>query len=298
MERIKIVTDSAADLSPEQLLRNDIAVVPITVNFGDDSYRDGVDLTNEEFYRKLKTSTEMPRTSQPSPSAFADTYRSLAPAADIVLSIHISGRLSGVLNSAHAASLMVDQNVITVDTKTASQGIGRSVLIAAEAIRRGFRSQEILNVVKESVSSTFSVFAVDTLDHLRRNGRIGRAAALLGSVLQIKPILYADRDGMVAAYDKVRGRSQVIARLVSAAQENVAPGSRVNVSVVHSGPENQAYTLLARLAETFQLIEQHVGMVGPAIGAHVGPGCLGLMIQPAFEELVAQAAIRHTSVAN
>ena len=297
MPHIRIVTDSTADLSAEQIERHDISVVPVLVSFGSQTYQDGVDLDREEFYHKLTTESDMPKTSQPSPASFAEVYKRLSQTAETILSIHISGKLSGTLNSAIAASHMVGAKVFPVDTRTASQGVARSVLIAAEAVRRGLAVDEILAVLRESVSSTFSVFAVDTLEYLRRNGRIGRAAALLGSILQLKPILYADSEGMVAAYDKVRGRSQVIPRLVAAAKENIAPGSTVNLSVVHSGPEDQARALLAKLAEVFQIAEHHIGMVGPAIGAHIGPGCIGLMIQPTFEALQAQAASRATSVA-
>jgi len=285
MSKIKIVTDSTADLSKEQVEKYGIKVVPITVNFGEESFADGVELSAEEFYRRLTTSNVLPKTAQPSPEAFRQVYEELADKNDTILSIHVSGKLSGTLNSVELASKMVESKVVPIDSKTASQGIGRTVLIAAEAVQRGMKLEEILAVIDKSVARTFSVFAVDTLEFLQRNGRIGKAASLLGSLLQIRPILYADPEGMVAPYDKVRGRSQVIPSLVAAALKNVDPASPVNLSVVHSGAVESAQNLLEKLKENYEIKDLHVGTVGPAIGAHIGPGAVGLMIQPSFENL-------------
>ena len=286
MNHIKIVTDSTADLSREQIEKYSIKVIPLIVTFGSESFADGVDLSAQEFYDKLTSSSELPKTTQPSPEIFRQTYEEVASGDDVVISAHISGKLSGTLNSAEIASKMVQSRVILVDTKTASQGIGRSVLVAAEAARREMELDDIIAVVNKSISQTFSVFAVDTLEFLQRNGRIGKAASLLGSLLQIRPILYADPDGMVAPYDKVRGRSQVIPSLVNAALKNVSTDQPVNLSVVHTGAEESARKLLQELQSHYQIEDLHVGMVGPAIGAHIGPGAVGLMIQPSFDTLL------------
>lgn len=286
MHHFKIVTDSTADLSKEQISKYAIKVVPITVTFGTESFADGVNLTAEEFYHRLTTGSILPKTSQPSPDAFWKVYEEIASEKDTILSIHISSKLSGTLNSVEVAAKMVSAKVVPIDTLTASQGIGRSVLIAAEAAQKGMELNEILEVVNKSIASTFSVFAVDTLEFLQRNGRIGKAASLLGTLLQIRPILYADPEGMVAPYDKVRGRSQVIPSLVSAALKNVNPDQPVNLSVVHSGNEESAQKLLQELQNNYEIQDLHVGMVGPAIGAHIGPGAVGLMIQPSFDALI------------
>lgn len=286
MHNIKIVTDSTADLSTGQINKYGIKVIPITVMFGEDSYSDGVDLTAKDFFSKLTTSKVLPKTSQPSPEMFRQAYEEMASQDETVLSIHISGKLSGTLNSAEVASKMVASKVIPIDTKTASQGIGLSVLIAAEAARREMTLEETLTVTEKSIARTFSVFAVDTLEFLQRNGRIGKAASLLGSLLQIKPVLYADPEGMVAPYDKVRGRSQVIPSLVKAALKNVSADNPVNLSIVHTGAEESAQALLEEMQGKYEIIDLHVGMVGPAIGAHIGPGAVGLMIQPSFDTLV------------
>ncbi len=286
MHHIQIVTDSTADLSAEQIKKYGIKVIPLTVTFGSESFADGVDLSAEEFYRKLTTSSELPKTTQPSPEIFRNTYEEVASKEEVIISAHISGKLSGTLNSAEVASKMIGTEVILIDTKTASQGVGRSVLVAAEAVRRGMNLEETLNVVNKSITQTFSVFAVDTLEYLQRNGRIGKAASLLGSLLQIRPILYADPEGMVAPYDKVRGRSKVIPSLVNAAQKNVSADQPVNLSVVHTGAEDNAQKLLEELQSIYEIVDLHVGMVGPAIGAHIGPGAVGLMIQPSFDSLL------------
>jgi len=286
MHHIKIVSDSTADLSAEQVNRYGIKVVPIMVTFGSESFADGVDLTAEEFYERLTASSDLPKTSQPSPEAFRSAYEELAAEDETILSIHISGKLSGTLNSAETASQMVAPRVIPVDTKTASQGIGRTALVAAEAAGRSMALDEILNLVYKSIEHTFSAFSVDTLEFLQRNGRIGKAASLLGTLLQIRPILYADEEGMVAPYDKVRGRSKVIPSLVGGALKNVSPDSPVNLSIVHTGAEENAQKLLEEMQKNYEIADLHIGMVGPAIGAHIGPGAVGLMIQPSLDTLI------------
>jgi len=286
MSQVKIVSDSTADLSTDQIEKYGVKVVPLTVSFGNNSYYDGIDLPAEEFYQKLTTERELPKTTQPSPEMFRQAYEEIASPNDTIISLHISGKLSGTLNSVEVASGMVEPRVIPVDTRTASQGIGRIVLIAAEAAQKGMEPEEIINVVNRAIEQTFSVFAVDTLEYLQRNGRIGKAASLLGSLLQIRPILYADPEGMVAPYDKVRGRSQIIPSLVNAALKNVGTEQPVNLSVVHSVAEDQAEKLLKELRNKYDLADVHVGLVGPAIGAHIGPGAVGLMIQPSFDNLI------------
>jgi len=286
MHHIKIVTDSTADLSKEQVEKYGIKVIPLIVTFGTESFSDGVDLSAEEFYSKLTSGSELPKTTQPSPEVFRQTYEEVASGDEVIISVHISAKLSGTLNSAELASKMVESRVSLVDTRTASQGVGRSVLVAAEAAQRGMEVEQILDVVNKSIAQTFSVFAVDTLEYLQRNGRIGKAASLLGSLLQIRPILYADPEGMVAPYDKVRGRSQVIPSLVKAALKNVSTEHPVNLSVVHTVAEDNARKLLEELQKHYEIADLHIGMVGPAIGAHIGPGAVGLMIQPSFETLL------------
>ena len=286
MTTIKVVTDSTADLSSEQVNKYGIGVVPITVSFGQDSFADGVELSAEDFFARLTSGKELPKTSQPTPEAFRQAYEEIAGEDEVILSVHISGKLSGTLNSAEMASKEIKTKVIPIDTKTASQGIGLSVLIAAEAAHRKLPVEKAVEITESSIANTFSVFAVDTLEFLQRNGRIGKAASLLGSLLQIKPILYADSEGMVAPYDKVRGRSQIIPSLVKAAIKNVSPDNPVNLSVVHTGAEESARALLEELKIHYEITDLHLGMVGPAIGAHIGPGAVGLMIQPSFDTLL------------
>lgn len=286
MARIKIVTDSTADLSEKQIDKYNIKVVPLTVTFGSESFADGVDLPAEIFYQKLTSEDELPKTTQPSPEMFRRVYEETASPEDVIISIHISGKLSGTLNSVEVASGMVSSKVIPVDSKNASQGIGRTVLCAAEAIHRGMSLEETLEIANRSIERTFSVFAVDTLEFLQRNGRIGKAASLAGSLLQIRPVLYADPEGMVAPYDKVRGRSRVIPTLINAALKNLEPEQPVNLSVVYTGGgEDNARVLLEKLKAEYEIEDLYLGMVGPAIGTHIGPGAIGLMIQPSFDSL-------------
>ena len=170
MSSIKVVTDSTADLSSEQVNKYGIEVVPITVSFGQDSYADGIDLSAEEFFTRLTSGKELPKTSQPSPEAFRQAYEKIAGENDVILSVHISGKLSGTLNSVEVASKEVKPKVIPIDTKTASQGIGLSVLIAAEAADRDLPVEKAVEITEKSIANTFSVFAVDTLNFYSETG--------------------------------------------------------------------------------------------------------------------------------
>lgn len=284
MARIKIVTDSTTDMLPEQASKHGIAVIPLNVHFGDEVYKDdGIDLTADQFYHKLATSPVMPRTSQPSAGEFMELYQKLAAEADEIISIHISGRLSGTISSAETARGMVDVKVHTVDSLLASQACARLAILAARAAKAGMGAEDILSLVNRVQKQTMLVFSVDTLEYLQKNGRIGRAQALMGSILQVKPILTVDKEGFVATYDKVRGKSKVLPRLVEAGLERFSKGSRVEISIINANARDRAEEVLAAVSANYDVADAVIAPIGPVIGAHSGPGAVGLIMAPAVE---------------
>ncbi len=282
MSRVRIVTDSTADLFPQQLEEYKIGMVPLKVRFGEEVFRDGVDMTPEAFFEKLAVSTHHPSTSQPSPGEYAETYRRLLEeGAESIISIHLSSRLSGSFESARIARSMLEEaDIEVVDSKLASMGYGLIVLEAARAAAQGAGKEEVLRLVTETLQRARIYFAVDTLEYLEKNGRIGRAQALLGSLLNIKPILTLDNDGYVAAREKVRGAKKVIPRLLEIIREHVPPGSRIRCAVVHGDAEDRALQVQAELEKTYQVDEVPLHWIGPVIGTHTGPGTLGIVYYP------------------
>lgn len=280
---IKLVTDSTADLTGEQVEQYGFAVIPLNVHFGDELYRDGVDLTPEEFFGKLPSSPVIPRTSQPSAGEFVDFYKPLIDEGHTVISVHLSAHLSGTLASAQAAKSMLEGDVNLIDSKSASQGTARTLIQAARAVAKGKSKEEVLELIDRLIANTYVLFSVDTLEYLQKNGRIGRAAALVGSLLRLKPILCLDRDGFVAPYDKVRGKSRVKPRLLAAVAEKLEPGAEVDLSIIHGDALGPATELYEALAGQYRVREGIVTSVGPVIGSHAGPGVLGVAIQPVLE---------------
>jgi len=275
--RIKIVTDSTADI-PQAMARDlGLTVVPLTVFFGPESFLDGVELKPSEFYAKLVSSPHHPKTSQPSPADFAAVYNGLKSETDTIISIHLSSHLSGTYQSAVLAKGMVDGvDVEVVDSKGASMSFGVTVIEAARAVRAGWSKDQVLTLVDRMVRNVGVYFCVDTLEYLRRNGRIGKASALLGSLLNIKPVLTLE-DGIVAPFEKLRGQNRVIPRLVELMQQKMGPEKRIRVAVVHADARDQAEKLLEAVRGGFEVDEATISDIGPVIGTHTGPGTLAVI---------------------
>ncbi len=278
MTKVAIVTDSTADLPPELTRSRPITVVPLTLNFEGRSLLDGVDIRPDEFYRRLPSVTTHPTTSQPSPGRFADAYASLLNDHDAVVSIHISRKLSGTYESARQAADMTDpKRVRVVDSELVSMSLGLLTLAAASLSSSGSDAAAIEAKVLEMRPHIQTYFSVATLEFLRRGGRIGRASALLGSVLQVKPVLCI-RDGLVTPLERVRTFERALNRVVELTRE-VDRGHGVCVIVGHAGAEADAEKIgreLDSVAETLM-----IQPLGPVVGAHAGPGVVGVGCYPA-----------------
>ncbi|MBM3134216.1 MAG: DegV family protein [Chloroflexi bacterium] len=275
MSRIAIVTDSSAYLPADLVERYGIHVMPLKVAFGQTVYRDCVDITEEEFYHKLAQAKELPVTSQPSAGEFLVFYQEVARQAQGIVSIHISGALSGTYNSAMTArDMLPDVPIEVVDSRSASMGQGFLALAAARAAEEGQGLSEIATLTRDLVPRLNVIFVLDTLKYLHKGGRIGGAQALMGSMLAIKPLLHL-HEGRVEPLEKVRSRGKAVQRLVEIMAERLQ-GQPARVAILHSASRQEAEALRAEIAARFPCRELLLSGVSPVIGTHTGPGCLGL----------------------
>lgn len=276
--RVAIVTDSTADL-PTQLTRSHgITVVPLTLHFDGRALLDGVDITPTEFYRRLPAATIHPTTSQPSPGQFAEAYSALLADFSDVVSIHISEKLSGTYASARQAADMTDrEHVRVIDSQVVSMSLGLVTLAASTLAMQGMDAGTIESRILAVCENVQTYFSVATLEFLRRGGRIGRAGALLGSVLQVKPVLCL-RDGQVTPLERVRTFDRALNRIVELTRE-VDRGKGVCVIVGHAEALQDAERIareLEPIADTLM-----IQPLGPVVGAHAGPGVVGVGCYPA-----------------
>jgi DegV family protein with EDD domain len=276
--RVAIVTDSTADLPPDLASARSITVVPLTLHFDGRSLLDGVDITPAEFYRKLPTATTHPTTSQPSPGRFAETYTALLKEHETVVSIHISEKLSGTLASARQAADMTDpKRVHVIDSEVVSMSLGLLVLVASALAQQGLDAAGVESKVVEMKPNMHTYFSVATLEFLRRGGRIGRASALLGSVLRVKPVLCI-RDGLVTPLERVRTFDRALNRVIELTRE-VDRGKGLCLIVGHADAQADAERVgsaLEPIADTLM-----IQPLGPVVGAHAGPGVVGVGCYPA-----------------
>jgi DegV family protein with EDD domain len=282
--KIRIVTDSTADIPISLREELGIEMVPLKIHIGDETYLDGVTLKSEQFYEKQAAASTFPSTSQPSPVEFLEMYKKLAEAEpDVeIISIHLSSALSGTYQSAVLACSMLEEQVKVhlIDSKSASYGIGILALEAAKAARVGKSVEQITEHLHKLRDSIRIYFLVDTLEYLQKGGRIGKASALFGSLLNIKPILTVDKDGEVSALDKVRGQKKAMGRIMELLEKDFA-GKSIHVHVAHSNSLEAAEQLDAQIQERFDVKSMDYLVLGPVIGAHTGTGTVAAFVYPA-----------------
>jgi DegV family protein with EDD domain len=282
MGRIRLVTDSTADIPKEVCLSLGIEVVPLKVHFGNDTYRDGVSLQAEQFYELLAQSPVMPTTSQPSPVDFLETYKRLNDEPDVqIISIHLSSTFSGTYQSAVLAKSLLNEkaDITTIDSRTTSYGMGGIVVAAAEAALQGKTKEQCLALIQKLMEQSKLYFLVDTLEYLQKGGRIGKVAALLGSLLKIKPILSVE-EGEAVSVDKVRGQKAAVLRIIELLKLKEMAASKVQVMIAHSNAPVAAAQLGAMITGNFQLATLSYTILGPVIGTHVGPGTVAVFMFP------------------
>jgi DegV family protein with EDD domain len=282
---VAVVTDSTAYLPSELTEGYGIHVVPLYVVLPGRSGREGLDIGPEDVARALAVRGQTVSTSRPTPGDFVAAYRlALASGAERLVSVHLSAELSGTSDAARLAASQVGEHIVTVvDSRSAAMGCGFAVLAAARSAAAGADAAEVAEAARRTAAQTSTFFVVDTLEHLRRGGRIGAAAAVLGSALAVKPVLHV-KEGRVVPLEKVRTAARANNRLVQRAVEAAGEGP-VSVAVHHLAAEERAERLAAELRERLPALrELHVSELGAAIGAHVGPGAVGVVIAPFWKE--------------
>jgi DegV family protein with EDD domain len=279
MSRVALVTDSTASLPPDLVAAHDITVIPLQVVFGTRSYDEGPDATPEAVARALRDRIPV-STSRPGPSVFLRAYERAARAgAEAVVSVHLSRYMSGTYESAALAAMQSPIPVETVDSRHLGMATGFAVITAADVLAKGKGAPEAAEAARARAAATSALFYVDTLEYLRRGGRIGAAMALVGSALAVKPLLTVD-DGRIDTLEKVRTSSRAVSRLEDLVVQAAAE-QRVDLAVHHLANPDCAATLADRLLHRVPGIHDLVVCeVGAVIGAHVGPGMLGVVVAP------------------
>ena len=279
---VAVVTDSSAYLPDELLEGYGIYNVPLYVVLAGRSGREGWDISPQDVARALTVRGQTVSTSRPTPGDFVAAYRrALDEGAERIVSIHLSSELSGTWDAARLAATQVGEHIVTVvDTRSAAMGAGFAVLAAARSAATGASADVVAETARETAAGTRTYFVVDTLEHLRRGGRIGSAAAVLGSALAVKPVLHV-QDGKVVPLEKVRTTARAMNKLVQRAVEAAGDGP-VSVAVHHLAAQEKAERLAGEMRQRLpNLRELHVSELGAAIGAHVGPGAVGIVTAPA-----------------
>jgi degV domain-containing protein BH3627 len=289
VSKIVIVTDSTADIPSEIADRLGIVVVPLTVHFEDKSYLDRIDISNQEFYEYLKTCKTLPTTSQISPGVFLETYQKLAEEGfEEIISVHLAKTLSGTVDSARIASQMIADKVkvTVVDSLTATMGLGNFVHYLAKLINEKAPMAKVQQAIVEIPKKTSLYFLLDSLDNLEKGGRIGKASYLVGSILNIKPILRLE-EGVIEGYDRVRGskENKALIRLADIVAQKIDPSKKLYASFGYNDrreSSEQLKTLLQeRGIETDEASWQEIGSV---VSCHIGLGAVGIAFFQLDEE--------------
>ncbi len=278
MGKIALITDSTADLTREMQKELNIHVIPLKLRFEDEEFKDS-EITSEEFYTRLAASNSLPKTSQPSPDDFIRFYQPLLEENDEILSIHLSSGLSGTLNSAHIAKEKLKGNIHIVDSKTISLGIGLMIIEAAELIKKGLKIPEILEKLSTARENIETLFTLNTLEYLHKGGRIGKVPNLLGSLLNIKPIVRVSENGTYIPQGIARSQGRSLKSIVNSFQDLARGRKPLRLVVAHGAAHQAGIELKEALETAFNLKAFTFTQVGPVIGVHTGPGTVGAAIQ-------------------
>jgi DegV family protein with EDD domain len=275
--RIAVVTDSTSDLPRELAKQHGIRIIPQILIMGTKTWRDGVDIDSPAFYELLRTSPDFPASSQPSIADFEAVFRELAKEADGIAAVLVSDKLSGTLNSARMAKEnLPDVPIEIVDTQAVSVQLGFMALAAARAAAAGGDLQTVADAARAMIGKVGVYFVVDTLEYLHRGGRIGAAARLFGTALNLKPLL-AIQDGMVHPVTKVRSRRKALDTLFQLLDKELAGKAEIHMAVLHVAAPEEAAQLAEQVEDRFQPVEMIRSECGPVVGTHAGPGTLGVV---------------------
>ncbi len=272
--RVRVVTDSTSDLPPEVARDLGITVVPAQIQFGEQVFLDGVELTSDEFYRRLQSSPVLPKTSPASISTFQSVYRRLAEEADAIISIHVVASLSVTYDIARQASAGLKCPVAVIDSQTASMACGLLAIIAAKAARAGESLKDIEGLVRQSIPCTVTYGVFGTLEYLAKGGRIGKGQAFLGTLLKINPIL-AIKMSEVVPVERVRTRARAMERMCEIVRGH---GPLRELAVMRTTDPAEAENVVRRLSSGFPPERVYRASIGPSMGTQVGPNAVGVAL--------------------
>ncbi|MEQ6388770.1 DegV family protein [Bacillaceae bacterium S4-13-58] len=271
-----VLTDSTAYIPQEIREQKNIHMIPLNVLIGDKSYKEEVEITAEEFYQKVRESEEFPKTSQPAIGDVAAKLEELSKDYDAVVAIHLSSGISGTFQGTITASSMVDEiKVYPFDSEISCMLQGFYVLEAAEMAAAGAHPEDIIKRLEEMKKSSRAYFVVDDLTHLHRGGRLSGAQAIMGSLLQVKPVLHFV-DKVIVPFEKIRTRKKALRRVIGLFEDIAQSGEPIRATVIHSNCEEDALELIAELESRFPNAEFVLSYFGPVIGTHLGEGALAL----------------------
>lgn len=280
MARVAVVTDATADLPAALVEQRGLRVVPLSVAFGGESLLTGIELTDVELYHRMATNPALPTTSQPAPAWFEEVYADCADDGyDAVVSLHCSAALSGTVSAARHRAGTAPLPVTVVDTRAVGGALGLAVLAADEAAAAGGSVAQVVAAAERVRERMVSLLVVDTLDHLRRGGRLTGCQAALGTALKVKPILHLTDTGRVEVRERTRTWVRALGRVAAIAAE-VADGREVDLMVVHAVAEQRAAELEAQLDAVVEVRSRLRAGIGPIVGTHVGPGAVGVAVVP------------------
>jgi len=279
MSKIQVVTDSTAYIPQEALSGLNIPVIPLWLHWGDERFRDGVDIDPPTFYARLRESTTFPTTSQPSAGEFTKFFTEAGAGADAVVGVFISSKLSGTVANAQAAKAEMDQTIEVVDSLSTSMGQGFAALAAARAAAAGQSLEQVVATAEDVKSRARLIFAVDTLEYLYRGGRIGGAKKLLGTALNIKPLLHLE-EGAIEPLVQVRTKRKAIARMLDVVEETAGDKGLAEAAVLDVDCPDDGDAVAEQVKERFGLPVVYRTKVSPVIGTHAGPGTVGVCFYP------------------
>ncbi|MBD8068074.1 DegV family protein [Bacillus sp. PS06] len=276
MKKVKIVTDSTSDLTIEIAKAYNIEIVPLSIVIDDKTYLDRVDISPKEFIEKMKTSKELPKSSQPAVGQFVELYDRLGEDGSEVISIHMTSGMSGTVSSAENAAQITSTKVTVIDSKFISKALSYQVIEAAKMAEEGYSSEEIVEKIEHIRKNTYLYVVVDTLENLVKGGRIGKGKAMIGSLLNIKPIASL-ADGVYTPTAKVRSQSQIINYLTKQFSEDTKDKIVKRISVVHAEAHELAVKIKESIVETTGFQDVTIEYTTPVISTHTGPGAIGFM---------------------
>jgi len=274
---LKIIADSVSDI-PESIRENlNIEIVPLEVNFEHASYKDGVELKSAEFFKMLRTAEKLPTTSQVNPGEFIEAFKKHLEAGDDIICITLSSKLSGTYNAAMTAKefLEAGDRITVIDSKSVTLGYGIMVIEAAELLLGGSSKKSIVDKVVSRINNVTNIFVFDTLTNLYKGGRLSKGEAMLGGLLNIKPIITVD-DGELKPMDKVRGRKKTIQWTVNKMKESGVDFTKVRVALYHADDYDYMMEFKKVMDEELSVGEWILGEVGAVVGTHSGPGCVAI----------------------